>query len=54
MWPHGQAAVCLGGLAFMDFENAGEPKTKKLELSFETLAMPRLVKVGAGPRRLDG
>ena len=43
-----QAAVCLGGLAFMDFENAGEPKTKKLELSFEDFGYALcLVKVGA-------
>lgn len=30
-----QAAVCLGGLAFMDFENAREPRTRKLDLNFE-------------------
>ena len=43
-----QAAVCLGGLAFMDFENAAEPKTKKLELSFEDFGYALcLVKGGA-------
>ena len=30
-----QAAVCLGGLAFMDFEDAAEPRTAKLELDFD-------------------
>ena len=30
-----QAAVCLGGLAFMDFEDASEPRTAKLELDFD-------------------
>ena len=43
-----QAAVCLGGLAFMDFENAAEPQTKKLELSFDDFGYALcLVKVGA-------
>ena len=27
-----QAAVCLGGLACMDFEDQAQPKTQKLEL----------------------
>ena len=30
-----QAAVCLGGLAYMDFENTDRPATKKLKLNFE-------------------
>ena len=30
-----QAAVCLGGIAFMDFEDAAEPRTAKLELDFD-------------------
>ena len=30
-----QAAVCLGGLAFMDFEDPEEPRTAKLELDFD-------------------
>ena len=30
-----QAAVCLGGLAFMDFEDSAEPRTAKLELDFD-------------------
>lgn len=30
-----QAAVCLGGLAFMNFEDNDQPATKKLELNFE-------------------
>lgn len=30
-----QAAVCLGGLAYMDFEDQAQPKTQKLELNFE-------------------
>ena len=43
-----QAAVCLGGLAYMDFENAAEPKTQKLELNFEDHGYSLvLVKVGA-------
>ena len=43
-----QAAVCLGGLAYMDFENAAEPATSKLELNFEDHGYALcLVKVGA-------
>ncbi|AEB07858.1 Galactokinase [Coriobacterium glomerans PW2] len=30
-----QLAVCLGGLAFMDFEIANEPRSAKLDLDFE-------------------
>ena len=30
-----QLAVCLGGLAFMNFEDAAEPQTEKLDLNFE-------------------
>ena len=30
-----QAAVCLGGLAFMDFEDAAHPKTAKLAFDFD-------------------
>ncbi len=43
-----QAAVCLGGLAFMDFEDAGDPRTQKLALDFEDHGHALvLVKVGA-------
>lgn len=43
-----QAAVCLGGLALMDFANAHEPATKKLDLVFEDFGYALvLVKVGA-------
>ena len=43
-----QAAVCLGGLAFMDFEDSANPKTQKLELDFEDHGYALvLVKVGA-------
>ena len=43
-----QAAVCLGGLAFMNFENLEKPETEKLELSFEDHGYALvLVKVGA-------
>ena len=43
-----QAAVCLGGLALMDFANAREPDTKKLDLAFEDFGYALvLVKVGA-------
>ena len=43
-----QAAVCLGGLAYMDFEDQAQPKTKKLELNFEDHSYALvLVKVGA-------
>lgn len=43
-----QAAVCLGGLAFMDFEDSANPKTQKLELDFEKYGHALvLVKVGA-------
>lgn len=42
-----QAAVCLGGLSFMDFENA-RPATEKLALSFEDHGYSLvLVKVGS-------
>lgn len=42
-----QAAVCLGGLSFMDFENA-RPATEKLALTFEDYGYSLvLVKVGA-------
>ncbi len=30
-----QLAVCLGGLAFMNFEDSTEPKAEKLDLNFE-------------------
>lgn len=30
-----QLAVCLGGLAFMNFEDPAEPKAEKLDLNFE-------------------
>ena len=43
-----QAAVCLGGLAYMDFENQAQPATQKLELNFEDHGHALvLVKVGA-------
>lgn len=43
-----QAAVCLGGLAYMDFENTERPATKKLALDFEDHGHALvLVKVGA-------
>lgn len=43
-----QAAVCLGGLAFMDFEDVAHPKTQKLEFDFEEHGYGLvLVKVGA-------
>lgn len=43
-----QTAVCLGGLAFMDFEDAGDPRTQKLALNFEDHGHALvLVKVGA-------
>ena len=43
-----QAAVCLGGLAYMDFEDQAKPKTQKLELNFEDHGYALvLVKVGA-------
>ena len=43
-----QAAVCLGGLAYMDFEDAAQPKTQKLALNFEDHGYSLvLVKVGA-------
>lgn len=43
-----QAAVCLGGLSFMNFEDAAQPETKKLELNFEDYGYALvLVKVGA-------
>ena len=43
-----QAAVCLGGLAYMDFADAAEPKTAKLDLDFETAGYALcLVKVGS-------
>ena len=43
-----QAAVCLGGLAYMDFEDQAQPKTQKLELNFEDHGYALvLVKVGA-------
>lgn len=43
-----QAAVCLGGLSYMDFENQAKPATKKLELNFEDHGYALvLVKVGA-------
>lgn len=43
-----QAAVCLGGLAYMDFENTDRPATKKLKLNFEDHGYGLvLVKVGA-------
>ena len=32
-----QAAVCLGGLAYMDFEDPEQPKTAKLEFDFESV-----------------
>ena len=43
-----QAAVCLGGLAYMDFEDQAQPKTQKLKLNFEDHGYALvLVKVGA-------
>ena len=43
-----QAAVCLGGLSYMDFEDQAQPKTQKLELNFEDHGYALvLVKVGA-------
>ena len=43
-----QAAVCLGGLAYMNFEDQAQPKTQKLELNFEDHGYALvLVKVGA-------
>ena len=43
-----QAAVCLGGLSFMDFENQSQPATQRLELDFEAHDYALcLVKVGA-------
>lgn len=43
-----QAAVCLGGLAFMNFEDQEQPKAQKLELTFEDYGYALvLVKVGA-------
>ena len=43
-----QAAVCLGGLAYMDFEDQAQPKTQKLDLNFEDHGYALvLVKVGA-------
>lgn len=43
-----QAAVCLGGLAFMDFGNAANPRTQKVALDFEDFGHALvLIKVGA-------
>ena len=43
-----QAAVCLGGLAYMDFENKERPATQKLKFNFEDYGYALvLVKVGA-------
>ena len=43
-----QAAVCLGGLAYMNFENPERPAAQKLTLDFEDLGYALvLVKVGA-------
>lgn len=43
-----QAAVCLGGLAYMDFEDPASPKTAKLALSFDDKGYALvLVKVGS-------
>ena len=43
-----QAAVCLGGLSYMDFTDAASPKTQKLDLDFEDYGYGLvLVKVGA-------
>lgn len=40
--------MCLGGLAYMDFEDQASPKTQKLELNFEDHGYALvLVKVGA-------
>lgn len=42
-----QLAVCMGGLAYMDFAEA-EPRTRKLEYDFDAAGYPLvLVKVGA-------
>ena len=42
-----QAAVCLGGLSFMDFEDQAQPKTQKLDFDFEDYGYGLvLVKVG--------
>ena len=43
-----QAAVCLGGLAYMNFENTERPTTEKLKLNFEDYGYALvLVKCGA-------
>ena len=43
-----QAAVCLGGLAYMDFEVPSEPKTAKLDFDFDKSGYALcLVKVGS-------
>lgn len=43
-----QAAVCLGGLSYMDFADPAAPKTQKLGLNFEDYGYSLvLVKVGA-------
>ena len=43
-----QAAVCLGGLAYMNFENTERPSTEKLKLNFEDHGYALvLVKCGA-------
>ncbi|MBE6469698.1 MAG: galactokinase [Coriobacteriaceae bacterium] len=43
-----QAAVCLGGLAYMDFEVAAEPRTAKLDFDFDAAGYGLcLVKVGS-------
>lgn len=43
-----QAAVCLGGLAYMDFEDPAAPKTAKLALNFDNKGYALvLVKVGS-------
>lgn len=43
-----QAAVCLGGLAYMDFEDPASPKTAKLALDFDEHGYALvLVKVGS-------
>lgn len=43
-----QAAVCLGGLAYMDFEVPSEPKTAKLDFDFDKAGYALcLVKVGS-------
>ncbi|MGN0072016.1 MAG: galactokinase [Atopobiaceae bacterium] len=44
-----QASVCLGGLAFIDFKDSGNPKAEKLVYDFEDAGYSLiLVKVGAG------